>query len=137
MSGTQMLYVSHNIQWIAPGLPGEGDFLIFNNGDGRPGGNKSSMDQITPPIDEEGNYTGSGPETLTWQYMGTSSFYSNHLSSAQRLPSGNTFACEGTSGDLTEVEPDGTVVWTHSLGEETKRATVYYKSYPGLAQLKD
>ncbi len=29
----QQLFWAHNTHWIAPGLPGEGNVLVFNNGD--------------------------------------------------------------------------------------------------------
>ena len=31
-TGHKQIGGSHDIQWIAPGLPGEGHFLVFNNG---------------------------------------------------------------------------------------------------------
>ena len=62
-------------------------------------------------------------------------FYSNHISSAQRLASGNTFVCEGTSGYLFEVMPSGETVWDHDAGMETPRAYRYEADYPGLARL--
>ncbi|MET7972912.1 hypothetical protein ABZW44_07445 [Streptomyces mirabilis] len=35
------------------------------------------------------------------------------MSSAQRLPNGNTFITEGSFGRLFEVAPDGDVVWEY------------------------
>src|SRR5436190_5030317 len=45
------LFGQHDAQWIPVGRPGAGELLIFNNGAGRPGGNLSSADEITVPVD--------------------------------------------------------------------------------------
>ena len=69
----QKLFAQHDAHWIEPGLPGEGNILIFNNGRFRPGGNYSTIDEIVPPVDQNGNYTLNpdstyGPDTLFWSY---------------------------------------------------------------------
>ncbi|HBF23405.1 MAG TPA: arylsulfotransferase (ASST), partial [Planctomycetes bacterium] len=58
--GTQAdrkLWGQHDVQWIEEGKPGEGNFLLFNNGNGRPAGPWSSIDELTPPVDTAGNYS--------------------------------------------------------------------------------
>ena len=35
------------------------------------------------------------------------------MSGAQRLPNGNTLICEGTSGNVFQVMPDGNTVWKY------------------------
>ncbi len=55
-SANEMLYQQHDAQWIAPGLPGAGDVLVFNNGVNRPAGQYSSVDEFVPPVDASGNY---------------------------------------------------------------------------------
>jgi hypothetical protein len=138
----QSFYVVHHAHWIDPGLPGAGNILSFNNGD-RPGSSQdySSVEEIVPPVDASGDYTlgGSafGPSDLHWSYADPTDFYSNHISSAHRLPNGNTFVCEGTSGHLFEVSPAGDVVWEHTVSGESARAYRYEADYPGLAALGD
>ncbi len=44
----QVLSYQHDTQFIKPGLRGEGNFLVFNNGWVRPNGNYSSVDEIAP-----------------------------------------------------------------------------------------
>jgi hypothetical protein len=83
-------------------------------------------------------------------YEGTppSSFYSNHISGAQRLPNGDTLVCTGDTGTLFEITPSGRLVWEYKnpvgrtgivpQGELTKGADVfrayrYAPDYPGLA----
>ena len=58
---------------------------------------------------------------ITWQYTpleagfflfsDASKFYSSYISSAQRLPNGNTLITEGSDGRLIEVTPDHEIVW--------------------------
>ena len=90
----QQLFQQHDTQWIEPGCPGEGNMLIFNNGLKRNDGSSySSVDEIVPPVDENGFYSltsGSafGPESILWTYYAEnkSDFYSEAISGAQRLP---------------------------------------------------
>ncbi len=59
--------------------------------------------------------------TQTWIYSPQPSFYASHLSGAQRLASGNTLICNGESGKIFEVTPEGATVWQYSgLGEVLK-----------------
>lgn len=116
----QQLYAHHDARWIPRGLPGEGDIMIFNNGYGRPGGDHSSVVEITPPLDRAGSYVlplGSpfGPARPTWSYAPAAegTFSADFLSGAHRLANGNTFICSGPTGRLFEVTPDGTVVWEY------------------------
>ena len=50
-----------------------------------------------------------------WTYKGSPhySFFSPHISGAQRLDSGNTLICEGQWGRVFEVTPDGDIVWEY------------------------
>ena len=131
----QTLFQQHDTQWIDPGLPGEGNILVFNNGLRRlpPGVTDSrdlppyevgkdwgysSVDEIVPPVDASGNYTiaaggAYGPTELTWTYVANppTDMFAEAISGAQRLPNGNTLICDGTSGILLEVTPAGETVW--------------------------
>jgi len=117
-TGTNQKYFEqHDVEWIKPDCPGAGDLMCFNNGVNR---NYSSIDEITPPIDINGNYpltTGSAwaPVTLTWTYVATppESLFAHDISGAQRLPNGNTLIDNGMLGTFIEVTPAGTVVWKY------------------------
>ncbi len=116
-AANRMLFQQHHTHWIEAGSPGAGNILIFNNGIGR---GYSSVDEIVPPVDAAGRYSlasgaAFGPATLRWTYTGTptSSFYSDEISGAQRLPNGNTLICEGVRGNLFEVTPAGQTVWRY------------------------
>ncbi len=113
----QRLFGQHNVQWIEPGLPGAGNFLVFNNGEGRPRAEYSSVDEFTAPTDADGNYQKDpeepfGPDELAWRYGGTPNvFFSSFISGAQRLSNGDTLICSGADGRIFEVTHDGTTVW--------------------------
>ena len=50
-----------------------------------------------------------------WRYEGSPpwTFYSPHISGAQRLWTGNTLICEGLWGRIFEVTPGGDIVWEY------------------------
>ena len=111
----QTLFAQHNVQWIAQGLPGAGNLLIFNNGRGR---NYSSILELEPPIDANGNYELPAAEPAyplepLWEYSAPNKkdFYSMFISGARRLPNGNTLICYGAKGTIFEVTPEGETVW--------------------------
>jgi hypothetical protein len=117
-SSDRKLYEQHDTIWIDEGLPGEGNLLIFNNGVGR---HYSTVDEITPPVDENGEYylapdSSFGPTTQTWVYSPQPSFYASHISGANRLKNGNTLICNGEASKVFEVTPAGTTVWQLALG---------------------
>jgi hypothetical protein len=153
----QKFFAEHDVQWIKPGLPGEGHLLIFNNGADRPGGKYSTVEEIVPPIDEYGNYqqpdpgTPFGPAGPIWIYQAhnPTSFYCDNISGAQRLPNGSTLICSGPNGLFFEVTPDGDIIWEYKnpvtnvgileqgepLGGKANsvfRCYRYASDYPGL-----
>ena len=112
--------MQHNVQWIRPGLPGEGHLLVFNNGGCRPDGDYSSIDELVPPVDSQGRYAlepgaSYGPKKAEWSYSVPKKpdFYSSFISGTHRLPNGNTMICSGANGTLFEVTPDKQVVWKY------------------------
>jgi hypothetical protein len=117
----QRLFGQHNIQWIADGLRGAGHLLVYNNGDTRPGGRYSSVDEFVPPVDSKGRYTLKGkkygPAEPIWIYTAPNKpdFYSMNISGVQRLPNGNTLICAGAPGIVFEVTPKKHVVWQYNL----------------------
>jgi hypothetical protein len=116
----QQLFSQHDTQWIPSGHPGAGNILIFSNGNDRPGGEHSTIEEITPPVDEFGTYTIApaapyGPDDPTWTYSSTppTEFFAASVSGTQRMPNGNTLVCEGPEGHLFEVTPAGQRVWEY------------------------
>jgi hypothetical protein len=126
-SGTpnqQTLFWQHAPHWITPDLPGAGNILVFNNGNGRPDplseGNWSSIIEITPPAQPNGTYTINPDSTYppllaTWTYTATprTSLYGDVMSSADRLPNGNTLINIGRPNVMFEITPDNTEVWRY------------------------
>ncbi len=135
----QQLFVQHDAEWIETGLPGAGDILIFNNGQGRPDGDYSSVVQVTPPLNPDGSYTfqaGSAyaPTSPTWTYPSSpdTSFYASRISGSQRLADGHTLICQGTEGRLFEVDSEGNIVWEYDHSSEIFRVERYSPDYPGF-----
>jgi hypothetical protein len=62
-------------------------------------------------------------------------FVSPYLSGAQRLPNGNTLICDGGSGRVFEVTPDGKTVWQLVNPEKRPlfRAYRYGSDFAGFA----
>lgn len=111
------LFYQHNVQWIPPGYPGAGHLLVFNNGQARPDGEYSSVDELVLPLEpgkgflREGNAY--GPRDPIWSYHASDkhSFYAPFISGCQRLPNGNTLVCVGPQGRVFEVTSAGATVW--------------------------
>lgn len=151
----QKLFGQHDAYWIEEGLVHAGQIMVFNNGVGRPGGNRSSIDVIEPPIDLDGNYhiepgLSYGPEFLSWVYDplgGPNLFYAQRVSNGQRLPNGNTLICDGVNGHFFEINISGEIVWDYvnpvtgagpipqggtANGNDTFRAYRYPADFQGL-----
>ncbi|MCP4023425.1 MAG: DUF1566 domain-containing protein [Desulfobacteraceae bacterium] len=137
-SGDQQLFVQHDAEWIEDGYPGEGNILIFNNGQGRPEGNYSSIEEITPPVNTDGSYTFSGsnygPDEPLWTYSADNptDFYAKNISGQQRLPNGNTLICEGPSAHFFEVTDAGEIVWEYYATGNVFRVERYAPDYSGF-----
>jgi len=114
----QRLFSPHGAHWIPRGRPGAGHVLVFNNGVGRPGIDYSSVDEIVLPVDAEGRYLRKpgpayGPDKPVWSFTAPikREFFAPLLSSAQRLPNGDTMICDGVSGTLFEIASNQKLVW--------------------------
>jgi hypothetical protein len=104
---------------IAEGLPGAGNVFLFDNhgsaffppawGDRLWQANPSSRVLEVDPIAKK----------VVWQYTAHASrrplweFHSSFISSARRLPNGNTLINEGMRGRLFQVTPAGEIVWEY------------------------
>jgi hypothetical protein len=117
-SANQRYYQQHDVEWVLPGRPGAGNLTCFNNGLGR--GDYSTVDEFTPAVDANGNYTmvagtAASPANFVWTYKGTTAepMYSENISGAYRLPNGNTIICSGTLGRFLEVTSQGVIAWEY------------------------
>jgi len=131
----------HHAHIIPKGLPGEGNMLIFDNGgaagygalieglrdaDGNPLGTWPNKFRMYSRVIEINPVT----KQIVWEFkqpklsedldgdgkiLGNEKlFFSNLMSSAQRLPNGNTFICESDPGRVFEVTQSGEVVWEYA-----------------------
>lgn len=105
----------HDAHLIPEGLPGAGNLLVFDN-QGEAG---------YPPVPL--TVTGGSrvleidpiKQEIVWEYSGESSgrpgwtFRSSFISSARRLPNGNTLIDEGYNGRFFQVTPKGEIVWEY------------------------
>ena len=132
----------HHAHMIPRGLPGEGNILVYDNGGwagygtpnpGAPTGIDNALRDYSRilefnPINFE----------IVWQYtpleagfiipLNAYLFYSGFISSAQRLPNGNTLITEGAGGRIFEVTKDHEIVWEYIspfTGIDGKTNTVY------------
>jgi hypothetical protein len=105
----------HDAHMIPEGLPGAGNLLVFDD-EGGAGFPPAAL----------GIYAGSrvleiDPVTkeIVWQYTGEDSgrpvwtFFSSFVSSARRLPNGNTLIDEGMNGRLFQITREGEIVWEY------------------------
>ena len=119
--GAQKLFGQHGVNWIKEGLEDAGKILIYNNGNGRPGPDYSTVEIIDPPQSAPGFYEipetgGIGPEFPEWEYdRGNDKFYSPYLSNAQRLDNGHTLINAGSIGTIFEINGEDEVVWEYII----------------------
>lgn len=130
----------HHCHMIPKGLPGEGNILLFDNGGwagyGMP--SRCSRDGGKADLRDHSRVLEIDPTTLevVWEFSGRtfggmmgivadSKFYSPLISSAQRLPNGNTLICEGCFMRMFEVTPDKEVVWEFIAPFKGMREMVY------------
>jgi hypothetical protein len=125
----------HDVHLIPKGLPGAGNLLVFDNGG-------ASGYGYTDPIAPKGagalarNHSRVleiNPVTLelVWSYQAPGKFYAANISSAQRLPNGNTLITEGPSGRVFEVTRDGKIVWEYvnPLFAGARNSNAVYRAY--------
>ncbi|MCG8531894.1 MAG: aryl-sulfate sulfotransferase [Desulfovibrionales bacterium] len=117
----------HHAHMIPQGLPGAGNILIFDNGGwaGYGAPNPSCEIGHRNVLRDYSRILEIDPVTLdiVWQYtpfeiglvfpVDFNRFYSPFVSSAQRLPNGNTLITEGASGRMIEVTADHELVWEY------------------------
>ena len=139
----QRLFRQHNTHWVPPGLPGEGNILIFNNGTGDEGFGfvrwYSSVDEIKPPPFTGGAYqkepdSAFGPNEVIWTYTAEerTEFWAPLTSGAQRLPNGNTFILDGPQGTIFQVTSEGKTVWKYINPIGITSGLIYQGDHPSL-----
>ena len=103
----------HDAHIIPKGLPGEGNLLVFDNNA------PSGFPPMRLPLFYGSRILEIDPikKEIVWQYTGVESglaswtFSSSFISSARRLPNGNTLIDEGMNGRMFQVTKEGEIVW--------------------------
>jgi len=132
----------HHAHMIPKGLPGEGHILMFDNGGyaGYGAPNPSAPYGLNNAKRDHSRVLEIDPITLkvVWEYNAQKAgnrdrcrFYSDYVSSAQRLPNGNTLITEGSFGRLFEVTPDYKTVWEYvsPYYSEKENYNMVYRAY--------
>lgn len=118
----QKFFGQHGVHWIKEGLNDAGKIMIFNNGNGRPGTDYSTIELLEPPQDADGNYilTENEPflpenSAIIYGDLPEEEFFSAYLSNAQRLPNGNTLIMAGSPGRIFEINENREIVWAYEI----------------------
>lgn len=117
----------HHTHMIPNGLPGGSNVMVYDNGGQAGYGAPNSMSpnglatihrfysrvlEIDPVTKEVVWEYSIKSRKKPWKLFGYEEF-SPFISSAQRLPNGNTLICEGSNGRFIEVTHEGEVVWEY------------------------
>jgi len=106
----------HHAHIIPKGLPGAGNLLVFDNGGSSGYGFASPIapDGVGAFARSTSRVVEINPVTLelVWSYTNPR-FFSTNISSAQRLPNGNTLITAGAGGRMFEVTTEGAIVWEY------------------------
>ena len=138
----------HHFHMIPKGLPGEGNLMVFDNGGwggygvpnpGSRNGSKNALRDYSRvlefnPITLEVVWKLTPKELAHAIPTDASKFYSPYVSSAQRLPNGNTLVTEGSDGRIIEVTADHEIVWEwispyYTHNETGPKNNMIYRGY--------
>lgn len=124
----------HDAHMIPPGLPGAGNLLLFDNGGASGVGDPSPISPLGNSIYQRASSRVLEIDpvslALVWSYAAPN-FFSTNISSAQRLPNGNTLITEGAPGRVFEVNAARETVWEfmNPPGEAGRRTNAVYRAY--------
>ena len=113
----------HHPHIIPKDLPGAGNLMVFDNGGSAGYGapNPLAPDGVSTLTRFTSRVIEFNPVTfeLMWEYAPAGranyQFFSRNVSSAQRLPNGNTLITEGAEGRLFEVTAEKEIVWEYMM----------------------
>ena len=152
----QRLFGQHHATWLPPGHPHAGKVLVFNNGNGRPGVDYSSLEIIAPPMDMMGNYTISpgnaylplAPDWI-WTAPTPSDFYCTNISGVFPVADGY-LVTDGPAGHFFQLDAAGSTAWQYTnpvngqgpmtqgavpMGNSVFRCEFYPASFAGFSGL--
>lgn len=125
-SADQQLFGQHYPRFIPQGYPGAGNITVFNNNTPVA---QSEVLELVLPLDANGEFelapgAAYGPAAPVWLYTDPT-FYSMLMSSAERLPGGNTLICSSLQGRIFEVDPAGAIVFEVAVAPQVQSATFH------------
>jgi len=124
----------HHAHFIPKGLPGAGNLLVFDNGGASGYGfaNPIAPDGRGAFVRPTSRVLEINPVTLelVWSYTNPR-FFSTNISSAQRLPNGNTLVDAGAGGRMFEITREGAIVWEYMYPQfgGPNAANAVYRAY--------
>ena len=115
----QQIFVIHGVNWVRQGLPGYGNILYYVNGNNSFQGQFSSVEELSPPLNNEGLYDiipgqAFGPESPVWIFDDNQGFHSQMQSGVFRLQNGNTLVTVAQHRRIFEVTLDGDILWDYT-----------------------
>ena len=115
----QQIFVIHGVNWVRQGLPGYGNILYYVNGNNSSQGQFSSVEELSPPLNNEGLYDiipgqAFGPESPVWIFDDNQGFHSQMQSGVFRLQNGNTLVTVAQHKRIFEVTLDGDILWDYT-----------------------
>lgn len=114
----QKIFSQHDSKWVEPGYLDAGKISVFNN-DGDTNASFSAVHLIEPEINN-GAYTMSNgafnPTDFDWSWSGSilgTAVDERKKCGGHSLPNGNFVVCETKKGRISEIQKDGTLVWSY------------------------
>ena len=126
-TGERFFYRTHSPNIIPNNYPGEGNFLIYMNG------NNENPSSVIYEFKLPDVFSFEKQPEQIWSYS-NSELYFDRISSAFRLANGNTLICEGDFG-IWEVTPEGEIAWKYECEGNTWRARGFKVNSPELKNL--
>jgi len=120
----QKIFLQHDAKWVKSGYTDEGKITVFNNG-GDGSFSYSAVHMLSPEINnniytkESNTYL---PITFEWSWQGTilgQTLQEGKKSGVHALPNGNVIICETSEGRISEIQKDGTLVWSYKNPTES------------------
>ena len=130
-SAVGQLVGQHHPHIIPLGLPGAGNVLLFDNGGHSGYGGPNGYPRYKRDYWRVVEFNPLSFE-IAWEYQakpGQKDFFSHNISSAQRLPNGDTLIDEGARGRVFEVDREGDIVWELIAQGKAEGQNHVYRAY--------
>lgn len=115
----QKLFLQHDARWVTNGYSDEGKITVFNNG-GIDGSFTNSSIHVLAPEIISGEYQIDNlkfkPINFEWSWQGNilgTTVLEGRKSGTHALQNGNMMICETSEGRISEIEKNGTLVWSY------------------------